>query len=173
MVPGMPVSINLANVSLATLNVLIILTLSLNEKMVKWWNKIFGGKKPENSETHPGHGLWAETSAKARAKPCARANSTPIQGMQFPSSRAAILSVLPTSEGWFLHHFLYTYFSSVGFNQHPKPNDLVHKVLLLCKPCGAAAPVNWINESCTSYFLVMLQYHNCRFARLVSRQLKK
>lgn len=95
------------------------------------------------------------------------------QGLRFPSSCAAILRLLPTSQGWFLHRFLYTCFSSVGFNQRPKTDDLVHQVLPLRNLCGAAAPVNWIKERCTSYFLVMLRYHNCRFARLVSRQLKR
>lgn len=58
MVPALPVSINLAKVRLVPLNILIILTLSLNKKswMVEWWNQVFGGEKPEDCDTQLGNG---------------------------------------------------------------------------------------------------------------------
>lgn len=139
------------------------------------------GEKSQKTDTHThlgnGSGPFEPKRVRAKRKPGPNPEpeqiQPPSQGLWFPSSCTTILLRLPTSEGWFLRLFLYTYFSSVAFNQCPKPDDFVHKALPLCNLCVAAAPVNWINESCTSYFLVKSQYRDCRFARLVSRQLKR
>lgn len=172
-VPAAHVSISLANDRLVPLSVLCILTLSLNEQgqMVKRRNMSVGGKKPESCETRLGNGGgpsdrnisyrqgWTLSRSKSSAQPrpavsfwlCCR-----------PPSAAHKWGVV--SPSFSVHGF-----SLVGFNHHPKPDDLADRVL---QPLWGCSPSEWINESCMSLFLVTIWY-KCWFARLVIRQLRR